>query len=144
MLLDKITQIVQDYADDAIVKNPAVPNEKNNQAINETAASLMKQLSGKAGSMGAIKDMFNPGQDLNSNATVSKISKNVAGDLSKKLGINSGAAADIVGKLIPVVLAKIKNRTNDPNDNEFNLDDIVGMLGKSGGFMNILKGFLKK
>lgn len=140
MLLDKITKIVQDYSDDAIVKNPAIPNEKNDLAIKETASSLMNQLAGTASAgQGNLLDLFKEDNDLNTNPTVHKITNGVAGDLAQKLGINSSAASDIVSKIIPVILSKIRSKTNDPNDKDFDISDILGSLGKSGGIMGTIK-----
>jgi len=45
--------------------------------------------------------------------------------------------------LIPIVLSKLVNKTNDPKDNSFGLDDIIGSLaGKKGGLLGSLKGLL--
>lgn len=145
-MIDKITQLVKEYSDDAIVRNPEIPNEKNDMAINETASSLMNQLSGKAtsGDPGSIIDLFKKDQDINSNPAVNKITDGVAGDLMKKLGINSATATAIVSKIVPVVLAKMKNKTNDPNDNDFNLDEIIGSFGKGGGLLDSVKNIFGK
>ena len=141
MLLDKITNIVQDYSDDAIVKNPAIPNEKNDLAIKETASSLMNQLAGTASEgKGNLLDLFKDDNDLHSNPTVHKITNGVAGDLTKKLGISGSAASDIVSKIIPVILAKLRSKTNDPNDKDFDIGDILSSLTKGrGGIMGTIK-----
>jgi len=141
MLLDNITKLVQEYADDAIIKNPAVPNDKNEDAIKETAASLMKQLTGKNSSidLGALSKFFDKDDDIAQNPAVGKITDGIAGDLMKKLGIDGAAAAGIVNKIVPVILNKIKNKTNDPNDNEFDLQDILGSIGGQGNILNTIK-----
>ncbi len=141
MLLDNITKLVQQYADDAIIKNPAVPNEKNEIAIKETAASLMNQLAGKNSSIdkSALSKFFDKNDDIAQNPSVGKISDGIAGDLLKKLGINNAAATGIVNKMVPVILNKLKNKTNDPNDKDFDLQDILGSLGGQGNILNTIK-----
>ncbi len=141
MLLDNITKLVQEYADDAIIKNPAVPNEKNEDAIKQTAASLMNQLSGKNSSidLGALKKFFDKDDDISQNPAIGKITDGIAGDLMKKLGIDGAAATGIVNKIVPVILDKIKNKTNDPNDNDFDLQDILGAIGGQGNILNTIK-----
>lgn len=141
MLLDNITKLVQQYADDAIIKNPAVPNEKNEIAIKETAASLMNQLTGKNSSidMSALSKFFDKDDDIAQNPAVGKISDGIAGDLMKKLGINNATATGIVNKMVPVILSKLKHKTNDPNDKDFDLQDILGSLSGQGNILNTIK-----
>jgi hypothetical protein len=64
----------------------------------------------------------------------------------KKFGLDNAAAASIVNQLIPAVMDKLKNKTNDPNDNSINLDQIVGALSgkKGGGLLGSLAGMLFK
>ena len=51
-------------------------------------------------------------------------------------GINAETAKSIGAALIPVVLGKLANKTNDPNDSSFNLQDMLGKLagGADGKF----------
>jgi hypothetical protein len=62
----------------------------------------------------------------------------------EKFVLDSGAAKGIVEKLIPVVMEKFVNKTNDPNDNSFDLGDIVKNLGGSGGIGGMLGGLFGK
>lgn len=62
----------------------------------------------------------------------------------KKLGINSAAAMGIVNKILPGIMSKIRSKSNDPNDNDFNLEDILGSFGKGGGgIMDSIKNIFK-
>lgn len=145
-MIDKIAQLVREQAQDAIVKNPQVPDDKNEEAINTTANSLMEQLtSGKSGlNLQSITGLLQGNDDVEGSQTTSKITSGVADNLMKKLGIDNATATSIANKVIPIVLSRIKSKANDPNDNDFNLSDMLGKFGKgdTGNIMGKLKGFM--
>lgn len=145
-MLDKIAQLVREQAQDAIVKNPQVPDDKNEEAINTTASSLMEQLTGgKSGlNLQSISGLFQGSDDVEGNQATSKITSGVADNLMKKLGIDNAAATSIANKVIPMVLSRMKSKANDPNDNDFDLSDMLGKFGKgdAGSIMGKLKGFM--
>lgn len=144
-MLDKIKNIVREYSGDAIINNPSVPNEKNEEAIDTTASSIMNQLKGEAssGNMNSVMDMFKGGSDTSSNPATSKISNGVAGDLMKKLGIDNAAAAGIANKIVPNILGKMKSKSDDPNDKDFDIKDILGSFG-GGNLMDSAKNLFGK
>ncbi len=149
-MFESLLNLVKEHAGDAIVKNPAIPNEKNDAAITTAAGGIMDQLKNLAaqGGMEKITDLFKGG-DVAGNPVVGNISKNVAGDLMSKFGINQEQAAGIVKNLIPGVMSNLVKKTNDPNDKSFDLQGIIGSLagGKLGGvgdMMNKVKGMFGK
>lgn len=147
-MLKNLLELIQENAGEAIINNPAVPNEKNNAVIQTATNSLFKALQGsaKTGGINSIKDLLQGGGDVASSPVVNNLSANVAGDLMKKFGLDKGAASGIVAMLIPVVMSKLAKKTNDPNDNSFDLDGIIGAIagnkGKMGGLLGSLKGLL--
>ena len=100
-MFESLLNLVKEHAGEAIVKNPAIPNEKNDAAITTAAGGIMDQLKNLAshGGMEKITDLFKGG-DVASNPVVGNISKNVVGDLMNKFGINQEQAAGIVKNLI--------------------------------------------
>jgi len=51
------------------------------------------------------------------------------------LGINVDSAKSIAASIIPVILAKFSQKTNDPNDSSFDFQDIVRQIsGPDGKF----------
>lgn len=142
-MLEQLLQLVKENAGDAIINNPAIPNEHNDAAIETAAGSLFDNLKGAAagGNLDSIMNLFNQGGDISSNPLVNNLSSGVAGDLMKKFGLDQGAAGNIVQNLLPVVMDKLVKKTNDPNDSSFDLQGIIGSLtGGSGGIGNLIKG----
>lgn len=89
-----------------------------------------------------ISSLFQGSETASSNPMASGISSDVISGLVKKIGLPEGAAAGIVSQLLPKVLESLKNKTNDPNDNSFDLQGIIGSLagGEAGGLFNKVKG----
>ncbi len=149
-MFENLLNLVKEQAGDAIVKNPVIPNEKNDAAINTAAGGIMdhlKQLAANGG-MEKITDLFKSG-NVSGSPVIGNISKNIAGDLMNKFGINQEKAGAIVKNLIPAVMSTLVKKTNDPNDKSFDLQGIIGSLagGKLGGLgdmMNKAKGMFGK
>lgn len=130
-MLDQLLQLVRDNAQDAVVANPAVPNDQNEAVIGEATKTVATGLQDALAS-GNLKDvmaLFNSnGQVDNNNPVVNNISGNLIGNLQEKFNLNGGTAASIAGSLIPAVLGSLVKKTNDPNDNGFSLDGIFSSL----------------
>jgi hypothetical protein len=145
-MLEDLLKLVKENAGEAIINNPVIPNQKNSAAIKVATTSLFKGLQGtaKTGGLNSVKDLFQSGNDVKSSPLVNQLSSNVAGDLMKKFGLNREAATGIVSMLIPLVLSQLVRKTNDPNDNTFNLDGVIGALtgGKTGGLLGTLRSML--
>ena len=136
-MFDQLINLVKEHAGEAIIKNPAIPNEQNDAAIKTAASGIMDQF--KNLSPDKITDIFK-NSNVGSSPEVGNISSNVAGELMKKFGINKDQAGGIVKMLIPVVISSLIKKTNDPNDKSFDLKGIIGSItsGKAGGISDIL------
>ena len=144
-MLENLIQLVKEHAGDAIINNPAVPNEQNDSAIEATAGSIFDSLKNQfTGEGGAdmITNFFQGSESSSSDSVAGGMSNDVISGLVKKIGLPEGAAAGIVSQLLPVVLQSLKSKTNDPNDNSFDLQGIIGSLagGETGGLFNKVKG----
>ncbi len=132
-MLDQLVKLVAENAQDAIVNNNAVSNQYNDAAISETSNAIQNQLS-QAVSQGNLQDvlgLFGNSQNMGSNPLVGNIVSQLSGSLSSKFGVAGADAQGIASQLVPLILGKLVNKTNDPNDSSFNINDIMGNL--SGG-----------
>lgn len=133
-MLENISNLVREEAGDAIINNPAVPNQHNEAVIQETSNSILGSLKNALSGDGinGLLGMFgNNGADVHTNPVTQNASGSVIKTLMEKFGLNQEAAGGIAGSLVPNVLKKLVNRTNDPGDNSFNIQDIFNQL--SGG-----------
>ncbi|MBK8847200.1 MAG: hypothetical protein IPO27_11910 [Bacteroidetes bacterium] len=141
-MFDSLLNLVKEHAGDAIVNNPAIPNEHNDSAIETATSGIMEGLKGAigGGDLSSITSLFSGGgSSAGSNPIVNAISGTVANNLMQKFGINNSAASGIVTALIPTVMSKLVDKTNDPKDNSF---DIGGIVSSLGGNASGLSGML--
>lgn len=136
-MLDQLMKLVQQHAGDEIVNNNAIPNQFNNAAIEDVAQQILGGLKSQAaqGNLQQLTSLFNGGNvsSLAGNPMVSQIISKVAGDFASRFGISPQVAQSIAAGLIPKVMSQFINKTNDPNDNDFDLQDMLrGFTGNSG------------
>ena len=135
-MLDQLIKLVEKNAGDAIVKNQAIPNQFNNAAIEDVAQQIFSGLKGQVGqgNMQQVASMFkgaNAGS-LANNPMVTQMISSIASNFATKFGVSPQVAQTIAAGLIPQVMNQFVNKTNDPNDNDFDLQDMMrGFSGNS-------------
>ena len=137
-MLEQLFNLVKEQAGTAIINNPDIPNDRNEEAVadvtNSVAGGLQNALAG-----GQFKDVLKllggQGGDLQSNPVANQLSGNAISSLMDKFGLNQGQAGNIVSNLLPGVLQNLISKTNNPNDNSFDLQGIFSSLtgGQTGG-----------
>ncbi len=143
-MLDQLLDLVKSNAQDLIVNNQAVPNQFNEAAIGEAGSAIQNGLSSalQNGNIQDVLGMFGDTQNLQNNPVVGNIVSQLAGSLGNKFGVDASQAQNIAASLIPQVLSQFTQKTNDPGDSSFNINDIMSNLsgGKAQGvdFGNIV------
>ncbi|KYP13111.1 MAG: hypothetical protein A1D16_05750 [Flavihumibacter sp. CACIAM 22H1] len=125
--------LIRENAGDSIINNPDIPNERNEEAIEATGASILSGLQGMMAQGGAkeVLGMFAQGQVDQDNPVVQNLSGNVISDMMGRFGLDRNKAGSLVGSLLPIILNQLVSKTNAPVNNGFSLDGIFGQL--SGG-----------
>ena len=155
-MLENIINLVRENAGEAIVNNPAVPNEHNEAVTAEAGSSIMEGLKNmiSGGQSQDVLSLFShPSEDLSSHPAIQAISGGFVQNLISKFNINPSAASGIASSLIPTVVQQLVHKTNDTADSSFNLEHLLGnltggqgiqgllgSLGQGGGVMDKLKG----
>lgn len=144
-MFDQLLDLVKQNAGSAIINNPAIPNEQNDDAIRTTGNSILNSLGNQAqgGNMSQLMEMFQSGNTKQSNPVVNNVTKNVAGDLAQKFNLNSSQASGIAEQLIPVVMNQLVKKTNDPSDNSFTMDGIMKSVGGNTDLGSLAKNLFK-
>ena len=136
-MLDQLINLVRKYASEAINNDPAISNEKNEAAIETTSGSIFNNLKNlfEQGSIRDLLKMFT-GQGDSGNLVKQQVSGGVMQDLVNQLGLPSNQAQNVANKVVPNVLDEMVQKTNDPNDNSFDIQDIFNNLsgGRTAGF----------
>lgn len=136
-MLDQLTQLVQQFGEQAVVKNNAVPNELNESVIKETQNSLFSSLQ-KMVADGKTEQLAGLFQGNNassaSNPVVKMLIEQVSGNLGQKVGLDSSAANGVAASMIPQILGSLIGKAKDPNEKGFDVADLVKAI--SGGSSN--------
>ena len=146
-MLDNLFSLVKEHAGDAIINNPAIPNERNDEAVQLASGSIFDTLKGAAsnGNFGDIMNMFSGGGQAAQSSPLAGVMQNsMVQNLMHKFGLDQGAAGNIASGLLPQVLNNFVNKTNDPNDSSFDIQGILSKVtGGGGGFdvKNIISQF---
>lgn len=135
-MLDQLTKLVKDNI--GALGGDGVPDNKTSETSTVVSHSIIDTLKNAVGS-GNFKDvlgMFSGNKNPSETETGRQIQQNTASELSQKLGMDANRSNDIAGSIVPNVLKNMVNKTNDPNDSSFNLQDMLGHItgGKSRGF----------
>jgi hypothetical protein len=144
-MLDQLMDLVKKHAGDAIVNNPDIPNSKNEEAIHAASDSISGGLQNMF-SQGGIQDILKMFGGNTGGSTA--VSQNVTGgfiqNLMDKFNLNQYQAQHVADKVVPGVLDDMVKKTNDPDDNSFDIQGIFNNLsaGKTSGFN--IQGLLNK
>lgn len=136
-MLDNLNQLVKENVQEAIVNNSAVPDAQNEAAISAASGSIIDALKQQlaSGNIGNLVDAFKGG-----NAEGSAVAQEAASGFTDKLagmGINMETAKNIAASVIPAIVGKLVNKTNDPNDSSFNIQDVITKVSGPDGKFDI-------
>ena len=136
-MLENLFDLVKEHAGDAIINNPDIPNERNDEAIHETTNTITNYLqqSLAGGNVNDLLHMFSNSNNVASSPVASGIQNSLVQNLMGKFGIGNNQASGIAATLIPIVLQQLVHRTNDQGNSSFNIQGIFNQLsgGKTGG-----------
>src|SRR5215210_8378301 len=136
-MIENLNSLVKQNADATIINNTAIPNERNEEAVQEASIaiedSLKTSLSG--GNVKEVANLFNGTDDnVTANPVTQQATGNFTDRLQRRFGLNVQQAANIANNLIPTVLKRLVQKTADPADNSFNIQKIFNEV--SGGKTN--------
>ena len=132
-MFEQLMNLVKQYSGDAIINNPDVPNEQNEEVMQTASGSIMDTLKGMMSGGGAanVLNLFNnqnSGADVSNHPVTQNVSSNLITTLMNKFGMNSSKAGGIASMLVPMVMSKLVSKTNDSNDSSFNIQGIFNSL----------------
>lgn len=138
-MLEQISELVRQYGRDAVINNPEIPDEANNEILAETAQTItgglqnmlagggfqdiFSMFTGKDGKQGGIGGMLK-------NPIVIMMVGHLISKLVKKFNLSPAQASNISNSLIPNVLGGLVSKTtsHDPENDAFDFNDLIGSL----------------
>lgn len=135
-MLEALFGLIKEQGTAAVINNPAVPNEQNNAVLADATHAVASELQGvlASGGLQNVLSLFSNGSNnaggnsLLNNPIVSNIISNFTNKLTANHGIAAEQANGIANNLIPGVLSSLINKTNDPNNSNFDIASVIGSL----------------
>lgn len=146
-MFEQLTQLVQQFGDDAVVKNSAIPNEHNEGVINEAGNSIFSGLQKIASEDGGkqLTTLFQGKSIDSSNPVVQQLTQQLSGSLGEKFGLSNDTSSSVAGSMIPKILNSLVNKAKDPNDNSLQVSDIInavtGNSSQASGIMDTISKY---
>lgn len=143
-MLNKLIELVRENAGDLITNNENITPENKEQAIAECAQTIITSLKKvfSSGNIAGLTALIKSNNITADNSIVSDIITTLSLAYTTKLNINETEAKRISTHLIPTVLTQLISKTNNPNDNSFDVQTILKEIG-GGGLAGMLGGFFK-
>ncbi len=131
-MIEQLISLIKKNAGDEIINNPAIPDAKNEEAIQDVGRNLIDGLKDQVsqGNIQGLMSIFNNADisSLTKNPVVGQLIAKVTDSLAGKFGIAPQAARQISEGILPRVLGQFASKAKDPNDKDFDLQDIVKNL----------------
>jgi uncharacterized membrane protein YeaQ/YmgE (transglycosylase-associated protein family) len=135
-MLEELFNLVKGSADESVINNSDIPNEKNEEVVAEatnTVASGLRNMVAGGGLESIISLLKGGGQQgsknsLLSNPIVNMMIGHFAGKLMNKFNVGGNQANGIASNLIPSVIGNLINKTNDSNDNGFSIENLLNSI----------------
>jgi len=142
-MIENLTKLIRENSAELILNNHAIKNEYKETVISETGNLIISQLKKEfsKGNIAGLTEILNSNGNLLNNKIVLEMVSNFSESLSAKFELNNNDAEHISQNLIPAVIHQLISKTNDPNDDSFNIQGLLSNLG-GGGFLGMFKNFL--
>lgn len=136
-MFEQLTDLIKSHSENAIINNDAIPNEKNDEAIGLASSSVISGIQ-QAISSGNLKDilsLFSGKHDVAQNPVTQNIKGSFIDQLKSRFGLDNTQATGAASGLIPDVLKNLVQKTNDPGNSQFDLQNILNQVtgGKTSG-----------
>lgn len=139
-MLEQLFDLVQQNSQQAVVQNPAVPNEHNTEVINTLTSSITGGLQEQvqSGNLSGLMSLFGgesgtSGASLMNNPIVASIATNAISAIVQKFGLNSQVAGSIVNSVLPGVLGAVIGQLNGQGGGAGNGFDLGSLIQMGGG-----------
>ena len=123
--------MAQQFGFESVVRNNAILNEQNKPVISEASNSIFSGLQKMVleSEIGQLTELFqgNNSPD-NLSPVVQKFTEEFTGNLETKFGVNTETASSVATSLIPKILGSLMKKAKDPNENSFQISDIINAV----------------
>jgi hypothetical protein len=151
-MIEQLLNLIQQQGQDAVVNNPAIPNEHNEQVMSAAGQSivggLQQALAG--GGLSQVLSLFSGGSSTNSlaslasNPLVQNIISSFAGQLTNGMQVAPQQAQQVGSDLIPQVLSRLSGQVSDPANASIDINSVMKTLTGGGTGSTDFSGLLQQ
>ncbi len=137
-MLEQLLDLVKNFGQAAVVDNPEIPNEQNQEVMADATKTITIGLQNvvAGGGLENILDLFKGGAQsgaggvagLLKNPMVTMMVGHFISKLVGKYNMSPASASAVANNLIPNVLNGVITETNNPENTDFTLDGLIGSL----------------
>jgi len=136
-MFDQIQQVIKEAALHTLSQEPGIAQRDHELIAGETAETILETMKDKVmeGNFTEITDLLS-GKDTTQDSAISKAAiDSLKGKLVSKLNFSPSDAVTIAVQVVPAVLKKILEETNDPTGQQFDLKEMISQVvgGNFGG-----------
>jgi hypothetical protein len=150
-MLDQLMNLLKQQGEETVVRNPAIPNEQNNQVLSDAGSSIISGLQGAlaGGGLTQVMKLFggsgSGSGSILDNPLVQNIMQSFTGRLTGQYQLSPAQATQVSSNLIPQVLQQFTGKVADPNDSSLDINGVMQSLtgGQTSGinFQDLLQKF---
>lgn len=126
-MTNEIFGIVRKYTNDVINKNPDIPDEKKELAvetITETINDGIKKYLNPSNII-ELAETLSDRRPTGNDIIISTLQDSVVNSLSNKVGLDSHISSGIASALISIIVNDISGKMNDPENKNFNMESLI-------------------
>lgn len=151
-MLDILFKLIQQNTQEAVVDNPAVPNQHHEgvqQAIMQAIEGGLSDAVSK-GNLTDVMDLFSKGthaDKIQGNPIVNQISGSLMDTLASKFNLAQPVSQGIIAQVLPLILSQLAGKVADQKDGSIDMNGVISAIagGKAGdiNFNEMLSGFMQ-
>ncbi len=136
-MFEQIEKVLKEAALHTLSQEPGIAPQDRELISQETAEAILETMKDKVmeGNFAEITDLLS-GKDTTRDSAIGKAAIDaLKGKLATKLNVVPNDAATIAIQVVPAVLKKILEKTNDPTGQQFDLKEMISQVagGNFGG-----------
>lgn len=126
-MLQDVMNMVRETVSNAISGNQEVPEEKKGQVVETTTHAIADGLKRNMNmdNLKGIVSLFKGHDSTDKNPITGNIETSVANALKEQVGLQPNTANSITASIVPMVISALAGRMNDPNDKEFDVQNLI-------------------
>ena len=145
-MLDQLNDIISTLGKSDIIENANIPNDKNQEVINQTGQTIVSSLKTMVsdGQTGDLIGLFSGKSKAEaSNPIIKTIISNLTSNLIGKVGLPDGISKLVSSSIVPKVLGSLIGKANDSKDSSFEISDLLGMFSSGDSKSGLLSSIAK-